>query len=482
MAQLKDLIVTGPARIVGTLYAQNASTATAGLVKLGGGTTNFLRADGTWAAPPNTTYSANNGVSLSGTTFSNSGVRSIATGGTNGTISVNTNGSSAEVAVKGLGSAAYTASTAYATSGHTHATSIATSSGTNQITLAANTKYAITAGGTSYVFTTPPDNNTTYSANTGIKLNGTTFQHTNAVTAGTAGTSSATSGSTLAVPYVTYDAQGHITGSGTHTHTVSGFLTSSSSLDASKLTGTVPTSVLPSYVDDVLEYSAKSNFPSTGETGKIYVDTSTNLTYRWGGSAYVEISPSLAIGSTASTAAKGNHTHSVTAAGSISVQTAGTTTTIPNVTGVGSVPTTEDITCDDITAWSAGTTPSLGTAITADKISEWSVGTKPSLTITNQTVVTGTTVSNEVMSFNTTTNGSASGWSAGTTPYLSYATRSIPNVTSVGSVPSLTYTARTVKSVKSVGSTPTLGTAITVKTGDAAYKFTGSAVSTGVPA
>ena len=39
----------------------------------------------------NTTYSASNGISLSGTTFSNSGVRSIASGSTNGTISVNTN-------------------------------------------------------------------------------------------------------------------------------------------------------------------------------------------------------------------------------------------------------------------------------------------------------------------------------------------------------------------------------------------------------
>lgn len=47
MAQLKDLIVTGPARIIGTLYAQNASTDVAGLVKLGGGTSTFLRADGT---------------------------------------------------------------------------------------------------------------------------------------------------------------------------------------------------------------------------------------------------------------------------------------------------------------------------------------------------------------------------------------------------------------------------------------------------
>ena len=68
----------------------------------------------------NTTYSASNGISLSGTTFSNSGVRSIATGSANGTISVNTNGTSANVAVKGLGSAAYTASSAYAAASHTH--------------------------------------------------------------------------------------------------------------------------------------------------------------------------------------------------------------------------------------------------------------------------------------------------------------------------------------------------------------------------
>lgn len=68
----------------------------------------------------NTTYSAGAGISLWGTTFSNSGVRNIATGSTNGTISVNTNGTTANVAVKGLGSAAYTASGAYAAADHTH--------------------------------------------------------------------------------------------------------------------------------------------------------------------------------------------------------------------------------------------------------------------------------------------------------------------------------------------------------------------------
>ncbi len=74
-------------------------------------------------------------------------------------------------------------------------------------------------------------------------------------------------------------------------------------LDAS---GKVPAAQLPSYVDDVLEYPAKSNFPATGETGKIYVSTNDNKTYRWSGSAYVEISASIALGETASTAYPGN--------------------------------------------------------------------------------------------------------------------------------------------------------------------------------
>ena len=71
-------------------------------------------------------------------------------------------------------------------------------------------------------------------------------------------------------------------------------------------TGKVPTSQLPSYVDDVLEYTSRSAFPATGETGKIYVDTATNITYRWGGTDYVEISASLALGETSSTAYAGN--------------------------------------------------------------------------------------------------------------------------------------------------------------------------------
>jgi hypothetical protein len=57
-------------------------------------------------------------------------------------------------------------------------------------------------------------------------------------------------------------------------------------LDANAL---IPASQLPSYVDDVLEFSSLSAFPTTGETGKIYVALDTNNTYRWSGTVYIYI-------------------------------------------------------------------------------------------------------------------------------------------------------------------------------------------------
>lgn len=68
-------------------------------------------------------------------------------------------------------------------------------------------------------------------------------------------------------------------------------------------TGKIPASQLPSFVDDVVEVSSLSG---QGETGKIYVLTTNNKTYRWSGSQYVEISESLALGETSSTAYPGN--------------------------------------------------------------------------------------------------------------------------------------------------------------------------------
>lgn len=70
--------------------------------------------------------------------------------------------------------------------------------------------------------------------------------------------------------------------------------------------GKVPASQLPSYVDDVEEYGSILSFPKQGEEGKIYVAKDTNLTYRWGGSTYVEIGQSIALGETSETAYPGD--------------------------------------------------------------------------------------------------------------------------------------------------------------------------------
>ena len=158
--------------------------------------------------------------------------------------------------------------------------------------------------------------------------------------------------------------------------------------------GKVPSSQLPSYVDDVLEYSAKSNFPSTGESGKIYVDTATNLTYRWSGSAYVEISPSLALGETSSTAYRGDrgkiaYDHSQTShapsnaevnqnafsnvkVGSTTVAADSKTDTLELVAGTN-VTLTPDATNDKVTitakdtTYSAATTSAAGLMSATDK-------------------------------------------------------------------------------------------------------------------
>jgi len=70
--------------------------------------------------------------------------------------------------------------------------------------------------------------------------------------------------------------------------------------------GIIPSTQLPSYVDDVIEVDTFSNLPGTGESGKIYIVQDTNLTYRWSGTDYVEISKSLALGETSSTAYPGD--------------------------------------------------------------------------------------------------------------------------------------------------------------------------------
>lgn len=225
MANLGDTIINGVLRVNGKVYTgsiagtidkaladgqgQNIANTYIKSLAVSGKTITYTKGDGATGTitTQDTVYTGENGVTVSGTKISNSGVRSIATGTANGTISVNTNGTAANVAVKGLGSLAYKSS------------------------LSASDVGALAS-------------------------------------------------------------------------TLKGAANGVAELDSS---GKVPTAQLPSYVDDVLEYTAKANFPATGETGKIYVDKTTNLTYRWSGSAYVEISPSLALGTTSSTAYRGDY-------------------------------------------------------------------------------------------------------------------------------------------------------------------------------
>ncbi|WP_109441888.1 hypothetical protein [Acinetobacter haemolyticus] len=87
------------------------------------------------------------------------------------------------------------------------------------------------------------------------------------------------------------------------------------SLKADLVDGVIPAAQLPSFVDDVLNgtyiddetFNDENDDPYTPESGKIYVDTTTNKTYRWSGSIYVEIGGGgVALGETSSTAYRGD--------------------------------------------------------------------------------------------------------------------------------------------------------------------------------
>ena len=143
--------------------------------------------------------------------------------------------------------------------------------------------------------------------------------------------------------------------------------------------GKVPTSQLPSYVDDVIEgylYNSKFYKESahttviTGETGKIYVDLSNNKTYRWSGSAFTEISASLALGETSSTAYYGDkgkvaYTHSQSAHAPSNAEK--NQNAFSNVAVSGQTTVSADTTTDTLTL-AAGANVTITTDATNDKI------------------------------------------------------------------------------------------------------------------
>ena len=75
---------------------------------------------------------------------------------------------------------------------------------------------------------------------------------------------------------------------------------------ADLIEGKVPSEQLPSYVSQVVEVADYASLPTPCISDTIYVTLDTDLTYRWGGTRYVEISPSLAIGELATTAYRGD--------------------------------------------------------------------------------------------------------------------------------------------------------------------------------
>lgn len=92
---------------------------------------------------------------------------------------------------------------------------------------------------------------------------------------------------------------------------------------------------------------------------------------------------------------------------------------------VGSASAGTDIIATEITAWDAGSAPTLGTAIPADDITAWTSNTPTSASVTNGVLTIST----------------------GTAANLAYTAKSIPNVTSAGSAPSLTKTNKTIPNI-----------------------------------
>ena len=150
---------------------------------------------------------------------------------------------------------------------------------------------------------------------------------------------------------------------------------------------------LPSYVDDVEEYAGKDNFPTTGESGKIYVDTTAeeNNTYRWSGSTYILIAKNT------------NTTYTLSKDGS----------TIKLTGNDGSITTVED----DNTTYSNATQTVSGLMSSTDKskldgiatgANNYSLPTASASTLGGIKVGTNLTINNGVLSSKDTTYSTAS--------------------------------------------------------------------------
>ena len=246
----------------------NATTAAAGLLPiLAGGTEKYLRADGTWVKPPN-----------DNTTYGNmtSAAAGLAPAGGSGTTKYLRQDGSWQVPpndnTKNTAGSTDTSSKIFLVG--------ATSQAANPQTYSHDTAYVGTDG-------------CLYSG--GIKV----------LTAETDPTVPSWAKASSKPTYTASEV-------GALSTAVKGAVNGVAELDSA---GKVPSSQLPSYVDDVIEgyyYNSKFYKESahtteiTPESGKIYVDLSTDKTYRWSGTAYTQIKGDLALGETSTTAYRGD--------------------------------------------------------------------------------------------------------------------------------------------------------------------------------
>ena len=158
--------------------------------------------------------------------------------------------------------------------------------------------------------------------------------------------------------------------------------------------GKVPSSQLPSYVDDVLEYASLSSFPTTGESGKIYIALDTNKTYRWGGTTYALIAEGLALGETQGTAYEGskgkqnadNIANLTTRVGNVETKSSSNETNINNIlngtTKVGKSTTSDNLSSEKTITVSGDASGSVST--------DFSTNPTITLTLSNSGVTAGT--------------------------------------------------------------------------------------------
>ena len=266
-----------------------------------------------------TTYTGADGITLTGTQFTNSGVRSVTIGGADGTITVNTNGSSAEVAVAGLKSAAFTESSAYAPASHTSVKASDTALGHVTLSDATNSTSAATSG----IAATPAAVKSAYDKAASAETAAGNAQTTanNAVTAigeETEARESAISTLTATVNGKLASSHASETATGTKASHVTLSDSVASSSGAADGVAATPAAVKTAYdlassaksvADEAKAASAKAykyagsvdtpeDLPATANEGDVYNVESTGINYAWNGTAWDNLGQLIVVDTT----------------------------------------------------------------------------------------------------------------------------------------------------------------------------------------